>query len=86
MSCWKCGQELPNPGCPECAPSSAASPISPIYSPPPSKPAPIRYDIDWDKVKSIHDLKMIMSVFMIAVEWGTPCYYKLQKYLKPHQP
>lgn len=75
MSCWRCGRDIPGVECiGACAP--AESPQTP--TPPPVK----LILIDWQKVQSFEDFKLILDVFGFGVVPGSIAHQKLKRWLK----
>ena len=71
MTCWKCGKEI-NDGieCSECLNGGIAFDKK-------------KFDvIEWDKIKSFDDLKMMFSMIGIYVAHDSPSYKKLKRWLK----
>lgn len=67
--CWKCGRNVEFGS--ECRYCVAEDMIGQ------------KHEIDWSKVKSLEDMKIIMSAIMIVtVEEGSPSFEKLKRFLK----
>src|SRR5947207_14459444 len=73
MKCWKCGQDSgENVECERCLN------INVTYThAPPGNAIPI----DWNKVRTIEDVKIILSVFGLSVIEGSPSAHRLQRFL-----
>ena len=77
-NCWKCNKVLEH-GELECSPPCrhTTEPESEMIH-----FVDVWREIDWDKVDSIADIKLIISTFGMAVRRGSPQEEKLMRFLK----
>lgn len=85
-TCWKCGAETPNTDseCDKCAfndltPAALQQALQKLEW----------FEIDWEKVKTIEDLRQILLYFPITLHLPSesPAFFILRQFLKKsHQP